>query len=208
MSNIKAIIFDLDGVLVEAKDWHYEALNQALGLFGFTISRSDHLVTYDGLPTSKKLNLLSEEQGLPKKLHEFINLLKQKYTLEIINTKCRPVFHHEYALNNLKKDGFRLGCASNSIGKSVEIMLDKSNLLDFMDVILSTDDVKNPKPDPEIYIKSFELLNLKPENCLVIEDNVNGIKSAKSSKAHVMEVREIEEVNYENIKNHIKKIES
>ena len=64
---IKAIIFDMDGVLIEAKDWHYEALNKALSLFGYEISRYDHLVTYDGLPTSKKLEMLSMERGLPRK---------------------------------------------------------------------------------------------------------------------------------------------
>lgn len=53
MPKIKAILFDMDGVLVDAKDWHYEALNQALSLFGMEISRYDHLVTYDGLPTKK-----------------------------------------------------------------------------------------------------------------------------------------------------------
>jgi len=53
MNKIKAIIFDMDGVLIEAKDWHYEALNKALRLFGMEISRYDHLVTYDGLPTKK-----------------------------------------------------------------------------------------------------------------------------------------------------------
>ena len=73
MTKIKAIIFDMDGVLIEAKDWHYEALNRALSLFGMEISRFDHLVTYDGLPTKKKLEMLSIERGLPKGLHSFIN---------------------------------------------------------------------------------------------------------------------------------------
>ena len=70
---IKAIIFDMDGVLIDAKDWHYEALNKALHLFGFGINRYDHLTMYDGLPTKKKLDMLSVQNGLPKKLHYFIN---------------------------------------------------------------------------------------------------------------------------------------
>ena len=78
---IKAIVFDMDGVLIEAKDWHYEALNKALRLFGYEISRYDHLVTYDGLPTSKKLEMLSLEKGLPTGLHQFINQMKQSYKL-------------------------------------------------------------------------------------------------------------------------------
>ena len=75
---IKAIIFDMDGVLIDAKDWHYEALNKALGLFGHNISRHDHLVTFDGIPTAVKLNMLTLERGLPEKIHEFVNDLKQK----------------------------------------------------------------------------------------------------------------------------------
>ena len=69
---IKAVIFDMDGVLIEAKDWHFNALNKALSLFGYEISRFEHLTTYDGLPTSRKLEMLTIEHGLPKELHEFI----------------------------------------------------------------------------------------------------------------------------------------
>ena len=102
---IKAVIFDMDGVLIEARDWHYESLNKALGLFGSEITRYDHLVTFDGLPTKKKLEMLSLEGGLPVKLHDFINDLKQEYTWEIVYTKCKPIFHHRYALSKLKSEG-------------------------------------------------------------------------------------------------------
>ena len=85
---IKAVIFDMDGVLIDAKEWHYEALNKALGLFGYEISRYDHLVTYDGLPTSKKLEMLTMEKGMPQKLHTFINSLKQQYTVDKIRNIC------------------------------------------------------------------------------------------------------------------------
>jgi beta-phosphoglucomutase-like phosphatase (HAD superfamily) len=95
---IKAIIFDMDGVLIEAKDWHYEALNRALSLFGFEISRYDHLTTYDGLPTRKKLEMLSLEADLPRELYDFINEMKQIYTMEIVHAQCKPRFVHEYAL--------------------------------------------------------------------------------------------------------------
>ena len=70
---IQAIIFDMDGVLIDARDWHYEALNRALKIFGFEISRQDHLEHFDGLPTKAKLNLLSQDRGLPLRLHSFIN---------------------------------------------------------------------------------------------------------------------------------------
>jgi beta-phosphoglucomutase len=207
MAEIKAIIFDMDGVLIDAKDWHYEALNKALALFGFSISRYDHLVTYDGLPTKKKLEMLTLERGLPKGLHQFINDLKQIYTMEMIFQKCKPVFYHEYALSRLKAEGYRLAVASNSIRQTVELMMEKSNLARYMDLMLSNQDVSKPKPDPEIYNTAIARLGLKPEECLIVEDNQNGIKAAQASGANVMIVSSVEDVNYTNIKATIKKFE-
>jgi len=204
---IKAIIFDLDGVLVEAKDWHYEALNRVLGLFGYNISRYDHLVTYDGLPTVTKLEMLSREKDMPLGLHEFINVLKQKYTMELVYAHCKPRFYHEYALSRLKNSGYKIGCASNSVRDSIDIMLDKSNLKRYMDITLSAQDVDNPKPFPDIYISAMKKLKLDPDECLIVEDNPNGIKSAKDSGANVLIVKEVDEVNIENIESLIDRLE-
>ena len=99
---IKAVVFDMDGVLIDAKDWHYIALNQALDHFGFTISRNEHLTIFDGMPTREKLALLSRERGLPTKLHKFINQLKQQFTMQITHNKCYPNFIHENLLSNRK----------------------------------------------------------------------------------------------------------
>ncbi|EFM2932899.1 HAD family phosphatase [Campylobacter jejuni] len=126
MTKIKAIIFDMDGVLIEAKDWHYEALNRALKLFGMEITRYEHLTTFDGLPTKDKLKMLSLERGLPKSLHSFINELKQQYTMEIVYSLCKPRFHHEYALSKLKFEGYKMAVCSNSIRNSIKVMMKKS----------------------------------------------------------------------------------
>lgn len=203
MPLIKAVIFDMDGVLIEAKEWHYEALNKALSLFGYEISRYDHLVTYDGLPTSKKLEMLSLEKGLPRNLHKFINDLKQSYTMDMVQTACRPRFFHEYALSMLKEEGYHIVVASNSIRNTVRKMMEKSNLLTYLDFFLSNQDVKKGKPDPEIYTTAINRLGLSPHECLVVEDNPNGIQAAKSAGAFVMEVSTVYDVNYENIKRKI-----
>jgi len=207
MHKIKAIIFDMDGVLIEAKDWHYEALNKALSLFGMEISRHDHLVTYDGLPTKKKLEMLSTERRLPVELHEFINQVKQQYTLEIVYGHCKPRFFHEYALSRLRREGYKLAVASNSVRQTVEVMLTQAALMDYLDFSLSNQDVKVGKPDPEIYSVAIKRLGCTPSECLVIEDNEKGILAAKASGAWVMEVDEVHEVNYQNITAHIAQIE-
>ena len=207
MDKIKAIIFDMDGVLIDAKDWHYEALNKALSQFGMEISRYDHLVTYDGLPTTKKLEMLSMERGLPRGLHKFINEIKQQYTLEITHSKCKPVFNHEYSISKLKNEGYKLAVCSNSVRNSMEVMLEKAQLKKYLSFFISNEEVKNPKPDPEIYISAIDRLQLKPEQCLVLEDNEKGIKAAIASGAHLLKVDSVDDVTYQNIKNRIKYIE-
>lgn len=205
---IKAVIFDMDGVLIEAKEWHYEALNRALALFGYGISRYDHLTNYDGLPTHKKLEMLSVESGLPRELHNFINEMKQIYTMEIVHAQCKPNFIHEFALSRLRLKGYKLAVASNSIRNTVNIMMEKSNLDRYLDLILSNEDVKQPKPNPEIYSKAIACFGLLPEECLIVEDNDNGIRAAKASGAHVLIVKDTVEVNIGNIINRIKQIEA
>ena len=200
---IKAVIFDMDGVLIDAKEWHYEALNQALELFGLSISRYDHLVTYDGLPTSDKLKMMSMERDLPYSLHKYINELKQDYTIERIQLNCKPMFIHEYALSRLKSDGYRLALASNSVQKTIDIMMKNANLSPYLDFTLSNQDVSKAKPDPEIYNLAISRLGLVPEECLIVEDNKNGIAAAQASGGHVMEVLTVHDVNYENISRHI-----
>lgn len=207
MGKIKAIVFDMDGVLIEAKDWHYEALNKSLRLFGYEISRYDHLVTYDGLPTSKKLEMLSLEKGLPRGLHQFINDMKQSYTTEMVHMQCSPRFFHEYALSRLKNEGYRLAVASNSIRNSVELMMRKSALLPYLEFFLSNQDVSRGKPDPEIYNVAIARLGLQPKEVMVIEDNRNGIQAATAAGANVMKVETVYDVNYENIHKHLELFE-
>jgi beta-phosphoglucomutase len=185
---IRAVIFDMDGVLIDAREWHYEALNKALKLLGYEITRYEHLSTFDGLPTRKKLRMLTVERGLPEELHPFINGLKQQYTMEYVATRCRPVFQHEYALARLQADGYRLGLASNSIRETVLEMMDRSQLRGYLDTIVSNEDVARPKPDPEIYRKAMAALGVTPEETLVVEDNENGIAAATAAGANVMVV--------------------
>jgi beta-phosphoglucomutase len=205
---IKAVIFDMDGVLIEARDWHYESLNKALSLFGSEITRYDHLVTFDGLPTKKKLEMLSLEGGLPIKLHDFINDLKQEYTWEIVYTKCKPIFHHQYALSKLKNEGYTLSVCSNSIRKTIELMMERSGLMPYLDFFLSNQDVIKGKPDPEIYNNAIQRLGLNPNECLIVEDNQNGVKAALASGAHLLKVENPDDVTYHNIIKRIKEIEN
>lgn len=204
---IKAILFDMDGVLIDAKDWHYHALNRALELFGFTIEREAHLTTYDGLPTKKKLDMLAGTHGLPRQLIPFISQLKQNYTLEKVYSSCRPLFIHRYALSQFKREGYQMAVCSNAVRQSVEVMMRLSALEEYMDVMLSNEDVSKPKPDPEIYLTAMQKLGLQAGECVIVEDNENGIRAARASGAHVCCVDSVSDVTYDRIKTEIREAE-
>jgi beta-phosphoglucomutase len=207
-TKIKAVIFDMDGVLIDAKDWHYDALNKALSIFGLTISRHEHLVTFDGLSTSQKLKMLANTYVLPESLHSFINEMKQQYTMDIVHQHCKPVFHHQYALSKLREKGIKLAVASNSVRNSVKVMMENSALMDYLEFYLSNQDVSKAKPDPEIYKLAIQKLGMVPKECVIVEDNEIGIKAAIGSGAHVLKVETIHDVNFDNITDFINKVES
>jgi HAD superfamily hydrolase (TIGR01509 family) len=196
MSQISCVLFDLDGVLVDATEWHYEALNRALRLFGFDITRYEHLSGYNGLPTRKKLEMLSVEKGLPAALHSMLNRLKQVYTRDEILTRCRPVFEKEYMLSRLKAEGYRMAVCSNSIRESLEMMIRQSGLTEYFDFLVSNEDVKKPKPDPEIYLKAIDRLGVSPSEVLIVEDAPHGVEAARRSGAHLCQVTGFNDVEY------------
>jgi HAD superfamily hydrolase (TIGR01509 family) len=200
---IKLVIFDLDGVLVEAKNIHFEAFNKALG--EYAISWDEHLSIYDGLKTNQKLDMLYERKGLPKE--QFTNIWnnKQKYTLEALsNLKKDEILYS--TIQNLSLDGYKLAVCSNSIRKTVLTVLSKLGIIEFFDLILSNEDVKNSKPHPEIYWKAISEMSCLPEETLIIEDSPYGLLSASRSKSHILRVGNPKEVTYINIKNKINTI--
>lgn len=207
MTTIKAVLFDMDGVLIDAKDWHYEALNRALDLFGMTISRDEHLSTFDGLPTRDKLKMLTKSRNLPESLHKFLNNLKQKFTVELAYARCKPLFHHQYALSRLSQQGYQLAVCSNSIRNTVELLMKLSALEDHLEFTISNEEVTHGKPHPEMYQLACQKMNLQPTECLVVEDNENGIKAAQACGCPVLAVSTVNDVNYTRIQQKIAELE-
>ena len=185
---IKAILFDMDGVLIDAREWHYEALNRALAKFGMDIDRDAHLATYDGLPTRRKLVMLSKSKGLPERLHGFLNDLKQAYTLEIAYARCKPSFTHQRTLAQLQAAGYRMAVCSNSVRATVETMMRLARLGPYLELMLSNEDVANAKPAPDMYVEAMRRIGVAPAETLILEDNDHGIAAARASGAHVMVV--------------------
>jgi HAD superfamily hydrolase (TIGR01509 family) len=202
---IKTIIFDLDGVLVDAKEIHYESLNKALG--EYSITWDEHLSIYDGLKTNQKLDMLHERKGLPKEKFKKIWDNKQTYTLQSLrNLKYNPDL--VTTMTMLVNEGYKLAVCSNSIRKTVLTVLSKLGIIEFFDLILSNEDVKNSKPHPEIYWKAISMVGCLPEETLIIEDSPYGLLAASRSKSHVFRVKSPIEVTYINITKKILEIKS
>jgi HAD superfamily hydrolase (TIGR01509 family) len=194
---VELIIFDLDGVLVDAKTIHYDALNKALGK-KYAIEWNEHLSKYDGLKTNQKLKLLTKEKGLDPALYDAVWKEKQKYTIEALR-EIKPNVTLQSILNALSEDGYKIAVCSNSIRKTILTVLSKLGIIDFVDLILSNEDVKNSKPHPEMYWKAMSMMDVLPEQTLIIEDSPYGLKAAYSSNAHVMRVKNPQEVSYTKI---------
>ena len=200
---IKLIIFDLDGVLVEAKNIHYEALNKALGKYA--INWNEHLSIYDGLKTSQKLDMLTKEKELPIDNHQSIWEDKQSYTLEMLG-KLQPSTELQLVMSTLIQEGYKLAVASNSIRKTVVTVLAKLGIIEYMDLIISNEDVVNSKPHPEMYWTAMSKMKCLPEETLIVEDSPYGLLAAARSKSYILRVKNPQEVTIKNIYNKLNEI--
>lgn len=179
---------------------HYEALNRALAniSWDYVISREEHLSLYDGLPTSRKLAMLTERKGLPVDKHQKIWEDKQKETLEIFSD-----LEHDYELmhyfQQLKHRGYQVAVASNSIRNTVKLVLLKLGVLEFVDYYVSNEDVVRNKPFPEMYWKCMTACNALPKDTIIFEDSHIGRQGALDSKAHLIAIENREDLNQEKI---------
>lgn len=200
-NKIKVIIFDLDGVLADARDIHYYALNDALKKISdkFVISREEHLSTYDGLSTTKKLELLTKNKNLPSKYYNNIWELKQIYTRSVIKNTFKEDQNLINILSKLKKDGYKLAVASNSIKENIILMLQKLGIYSYFDVVMSNEDVNRVKPSPEIYLRIMIELEAGPREVLILEDSHIGRTSAVNSGAHLCPIIDPKDVTLDKI---------
>ena len=200
----KMFVFDLDGVLVEACDWHRDALNDALEeLYNYRISQVDHVSTFNGIPTSKKLLILSDRGIVPAEDHQKVNDLKQSKTISIIEDQADIRPEKVMLLQALRDQGYVVCCYTNSITKTAHLMLEKTGIKHLFDTILSNQDVENPKPHPEGYLHLMEKYDIKKNKCYIVEDSPKGRAAAYASGANVIEVDNSHDVTLQFIRERI-----
>ena len=195
---IKTIIFDLDGVLIESKEIHFKALNQALP-FNYRISYEEHLSTYDGLPTKEKLKLLTQYKDLPKELHNEIAKNKAKETMNVLFDTIKPRMEFTKIFMCLKNAGYRIALASNAVRSTVDTALDCLELRKYFDVIYSNQEVERPKPHFEMYFKIMMDMNSKPSETLILEDSHIGRQAVLDAGCHLLPIIDTYDVKLEKI---------
>jgi HAD superfamily hydrolase (TIGR01509 family) len=188
---VKLVVFDLDGVLVESRDLHYEALNQALREVAgeeYVIQRNEHLTIYDGLSTNQKLELLMVAKNLRSSLHPAVWQRKQDLTVEYIIKLVKPTEHVTEALRLLKEAGYPVAVCSNCIRNSVEALLNAIGVMKYIDVFLSNEDVVKSKPAPDLYQKISKSFCVLPEEVLVVEDSFKGFEACLRARCNLLKV--------------------
>lgn len=166
----KLVIFDLDGVLVDACEWHRVALNSALIIANYEISLSDHLSKFNGLTTRTKLEMLAEEGHVKRSDFELIFSRKQEATLELIQKQCLYDYVKTDALRYLGSRNISRACVTNSIRQTAQKMLVKTGLMHELDFLVTNEDVPKKKP----FIDGLEItrihFDLYRKDCLVLDD--------------------------------------
>jgi HAD superfamily hydrolase (TIGR01509 family) len=199
--SIKLIIFDLDGVLVDAKNIHYNTLNEALGN-KYKISWEEHLNKYDGLKTNEKLNLLTINKGLPPSSYNDIWLKKQELTIKELK-EIKPNDALKNTIKELSHQKYKIAVCSNSIRKTILTVLSKLDIIEYFDYIVSNEDVNNSKPHPEMYWKTISYFGFLPKETLIVEDSPFGLLAASRSNSNVMRVESPKDVTISNINKYI-----
>jgi HAD superfamily hydrolase (TIGR01509 family) len=203
--NTKLVLFDLDGVLVNACDWHYEALNLALKeIAGTEINRKEHEETFNGLPTLTKLDQLIKLGRVNASDKNKISERKQELTRDVLVERCKLDPEKMRVMSWLKDRNVTTMCVTNSIRDSAEIMLVKSGIREFLSGVVSNEDIANPKPNSEGYVTAMARAGVIPRDTVIVEDSPKGIQAASGLGATVIEVGNADDVTVELMRDRIK----
>jgi beta-phosphoglucomutase-like phosphatase (HAD superfamily) len=196
MTKSKAILFDLDGVLIDSKEIHFDSLNMALAEIDekLVITRFEQDNIFEGLTTRSKLEILTMTKGLSPLLHEQVWKLKQKYSSEMFSSVNKDD-NLISLFKTIKDRGFYIGVGSNAIRQTVSSCLDAIGVSGYVDKSLSNEDVMQPKPSPEIYNSLMNLLGSDKDNSAIVEDSHVGRQAAEDSGARLFPVESRSDVD-------------
>jgi HAD superfamily hydrolase (TIGR01509 family) len=212
---IRAVLFDMDGVLADTEPLHFLAVQELLKGYGFVLPDSQFM-DYVGISEGHIWELAKKEYGITMDFLHFENE-RRKHFFKIIEKSLFPTRGVLKLLGDLKKHSVRIALVTSSGREIAEAILNKLKIKDSFEVMVTADDVSMKKPHNEPYLLALKKLGIGPESCAAVEDSVHGIESAKSAgiycigvntygKAEIvsradMAVNSLEEIKIENINN-------
>ena len=192
---------DLDGVLVDAMDWHEEAFLAALRAHGgVDIGVQEHRERYAGMPTKAKLAHLVKLGVIPESKVERIAQAKQALTQTYIELHATIDAQRVYLLRHFQTAGYLLGCVTNCITSTTIDMLTRTGVMPFVaSCVVTNEMVKEPKPSPEPYRKACGLLGVETHEALAFEDHDIGMTSAFNAGVYTRQITTFKELTVETV---------
>lgn len=178
---IDAIIFDMDGVLVDSEPFHIEIENRQFRLNKLFISDDEHL-KYMGIASDVMWKKIAERHILQLPVEELIEQNRTesiRFFSELAEIPVMPGLFD--LLEKLRTKNYPLAVASSSFPEIIDLILEKTELKNYFQVIVSSQEAGKSKPEPDVFLLAAKKLGVKPENCLVVEDSANGIKAAHAA---------------------------
>jgi beta-phosphoglucomutase len=181
MHKLKALLFDLDGTLIDSEYFHYELWNEILKESGGKLTYEEWLKNHAGIPLPKNAQTLTDRFNIKTPLPELIER-REALTLERLKTKDVNLMPYvTEVLNFFRAKGLTMALVTSSPRKDVDAIFKRNGLGKYFKLIITRSEVTKSKPDPESYNVCVEKLGLAKEECIAFEDTINGLKSAKAA---------------------------
>ena len=177
----KAVIFDWDGTLADTKKPVVQSFQKVLEKAGCVVS-DETIERWVGIGTKKTLEKVLEECNVRFDQVMLEKLVNEKIKIQLGLTNMVTLFEGVIELLESLYGKIKIALATMSPRKVVDTLLSEKKIDSFFDVVFSADDITNPKPNPEIFLVSAKSLGVNPEDCIVVEDSVFGVRAAKKAK--------------------------
>jgi beta-phosphoglucomutase len=178
----KALLFDFDGTLVLSERVHYENFKEVLKTVGINLMPFNEFISeYSGKGGQFILNYELEKFQVKANIENLITLKKTFFRQYVIDNGIELTEGTKEILIRAKEEGFKIGLVTGGFKNNFETILEHSDLPNVFDVVITNEDIKEPKPSPFGYLLGAERLGVASESCVVFEDAVNGIDSAQNA---------------------------